>query len=284
MTLKDITPEVLEERGKLHKACKDGDIDAVKRLLGRSQERKKINRRNREGVTPLHCACWNGYLKIAELFISYGADVNVGNKQDETPLHCASLNGHLDIAEFLISHGADVNARDRRNETSLHKACWNDHLRIVKLLVSNGADVNAVDDSGRTPLHNACWSDYPKIAGFLISCGTDVNARDREGKTPLVAELLVSHGANVNAVDKDEDTPLHKACQWNHLDVVKHLILCEADMNVENRKGKRPFDLLSAGGYRELENWIIRVRLREVLTASDDTTPKILEEIPLRRL
>ena len=45
-------------------------------------------------------------MKVAELLISKGANVNEKNNYGKTPLHYASQNGHLKVVELLISYGA----------------------------------------------------------------------------------------------------------------------------------------------------------------------------------
>ena len=104
-------------KGTLRKACKKGDIEAVKQHL------------------------------------AAGADVNAGGVFGKTPLHLAALNDHKEIAELLIAKGADVNAKQAvEGETPLHLATWDGYKEIAELLINNGADVNAKDEDGRTPL------------------------------------------------------------------------------------------------------------------------------------
>ena len=90
------------------------------------------------------------------------------NKNNRTLFHIAAENDSIKIGELLISKGADVNAIDiiyqimiksfliimkqikernlnKNNWTPLHIAAENDSNKIGELLISKGADINAID-------------------------------------------------------------------------------------------------------------------------------------------
>jgi ankyrin repeat protein len=98
-------------KGTLRKACKKGDIEAVKQHLAAGAD---VNAGGVFGTTPLHLAAWLGHKEIAELLITNGTDVNAKKAvEGETPLHEAAIEGHKEIAELLIVNGANVNAKDK---------------------------------------------------------------------------------------------------------------------------------------------------------------------------
>ena len=73
----------------------------------------------------------------------------------------ASSIGYLEIAELLTSSGADVNIRDSYGNTALHWASMYGHLEIVQLLLCQGADMSIRANSGRTALDIA--SSYGRL-------------------------------------------------------------------------------------------------------------------------
>ena len=104
----------------LHKACKKGDIEAVKQHLATGAD---VNAGGVFGTTtPLYLAAGEGHKEIVELLIAKGANVNTKTDEGSTPLHSATANEHENIAELLIEKGADVNAKDNKGRTALHCA------------------------------------------------------------------------------------------------------------------------------------------------------------------
>ena len=102
------------------------------------------------------------------------------------------------MAELLLSYGADVNIRNKHGSSPLHWAIGHSDLPLTHLLLEHGANVNTL---GVTPLHTAAICGQTSGAQILIARGADVNARDRKGYTPLheaahqeMAELLRRHG------------------------------------------------------------------------------------------
>jgi prepilin-type N-terminal cleavage/methylation domain-containing protein len=114
-------------KATLFKACRKGDIEAVKQHLAAGADVNATNdallRIWELKLTPLHFAAENGHKKVVELLIAKGADVNVKVEDEiETPLHSAASRGHKEIVELLIAEGADVNAKDCADGTPLDAA------------------------------------------------------------------------------------------------------------------------------------------------------------------
>ncbi len=63
-----------------------------------------------------------------------------------TPLWCAAVAGKVKVVEVLVRHGADVNSVSDTGSTPVRSACFMTHLDIVKLLVANRADIQRPSD------------------------------------------------------------------------------------------------------------------------------------------
>ena len=199
-------------------------------------------------------------VSIVQLLLERGANVNAQDKDHLTPLHLACYNGKLEIVRALLSHGASVNAKGMLGQTALHlvldgNRSGRDAVAVVRLLLENGADVNA-QDNYETPLHLACNYGKPAIGRVLLIYGANANAANTRGQTPLhtlsfgsyvevesadrLVRILVDGGADVNTRDKDNETPLHAAFRNNRSDIMSHLIIRGADRSAKNNEGETP--------------------------------------------
>lgn len=137
-------------------ACRDGDLELVKKLV--AEDKVDVNARA-FGTSGLEAACYSAHYSIFEYLISLqNLNVNSKDRDDVTPLHSLvhpSLkhiklaNPQLDrftrrqITQVLINAGADVNARTKTyGATPLLHAVLNDADLVVKCLLKNGANVN----------------------------------------------------------------------------------------------------------------------------------------------
>ncbi len=206
-------------------------------------------------------------VRVAQLLLERGADVNAQDINRETPLHFASSSGRIEIARVLLDHGAIAIAEASEGETPLHaisrgKYDSQDGIRLAQLLMERGVDANKPDKDHDTPLHYACYSGKLDIARELLDHGATATAENGQGETPLhvisrgeyepqdgvrLARLLLEHGADVNAPDTDNDTPLHYACSNGKLDIARLLLNHGAAANAENNLGESPLHVMSQG-------------------------------------
>ncbi|KAH9083688.1 ankyrin repeat-containing domain protein [Lactarius deliciosus] len=127
--------------------------------------------------TPLFEASASGNLKVAQVLIKHGADVNTLRTPRSRPLHIASYANHLEILRSLVAGGADVNAREG-GWTAIHWASLQGHLEVVRFLLENGADPN-VRLWDETALYLALKHDHSEVAQLLLKYGADINMQAR---------------------------------------------------------------------------------------------------------
>ena len=148
----------------------------------------KSNAKNHRGETALHVMSRGKYdlqdgVRVAQLLLERGVDVNTQDKDHNSPLHLVSYSGKLEIARVFLDRGAKANAKNDREETPLHQVSQGEYesqvdgVRIVQLLLDRGVDVSAQDKNGVTPLHLATWCGKLEITQLLLEYATLKNNR-----------------------------------------------------------------------------------------------------------
>lgn len=112
-----------------------------------------------------------GY-KVVELI----ANKNINNKNDagETALHIAVKNKDIRLAEIIINSGADVNATTNFNATPLHYGASFASKDIINLLATKGANLNATDKNNKKPIDWAIEAKKTENADLLKTLSKQV--------------------------------------------------------------------------------------------------------------
>ncbi|MEM7016942.1 MAG: ankyrin repeat domain-containing protein [Pseudomonadota bacterium] len=115
-------------------------------------------------------------------FLERGDNVNVRDYKQKTPLHRASQAGFLKITELLLKHGADIEAKSKGGDTPLFDAAFYGRAEQVELLIKLGANPNALNDVGETPLFAAVRSGNGETVFRLHTLGAGINIENKKGK------------------------------------------------------------------------------------------------------
>ena len=155
---------------------------------------------------PLHRICdgvFSGYyseatgLKLAQLFLTHGADINVDRKDGkDSPLTAACSLCSDQLALFYIQQGASIDHRGCHGGTALHWASWCGRDVVVEKIVHLNPDINQVCiDFKSTPLfwaiHGYKFGEQAKrhhqvnCARILLAHGADPSIPNFEGYLPV---------------------------------------------------------------------------------------------------
>ncbi|GAB2287431.1 hypothetical protein Dimus_021808 [Dionaea muscipula] len=263
------------DRGALHFAAREGQIDVCKYLL----EELKL-------------------------------DVNVKDGDGDTPLIHAARQGHTATAKYLLEHGADAAIASNLGATALHHSAGIGDIEFVNFLLSKGVDIDSQGDAG-TPLVWAAGHAQKDAVEVLLEHHADPNAKTDDDITPLISavaagslpclKLLIQAGANVN-VSAGGATPLHIAADNGSSEIINCLLDAGADPNVADEDGQKPIQVAAAAGnrgvvemllpltspiksvpewtvdgileYMQSETWKKEANLKEVHVANDHDLPK----------
>ncbi len=149
-----------------------------------------------------------GRIRLANLMIRHGADVNQLDTDGTTLLFAVVYSDKPEFVESLLKAGANPNVTDKKGLTPLVYAVRMGNKRIASLLIENKADIQT-PCQGKSPLAWAIARDHNEIAQSLILAKANLETRDSEGMTPLVSairkgnqpivDLLVSRGADLRS-------------------------------------------------------------------------------------
>jgi ankyrin repeat protein len=243
---------------ELHEAVRRGDVSYVAHTLTRNQNAalEKLSESNL-----LVTAIMAGHYGMSKLLLENGASVNLPSERDDgmTALQAALTKGEVKVANMLLRAGADVNALGPRG-TALHIAVTRGDYEALRLLLES--DIRHIVDlmdveTKKSPIQVACTLSNThrayKIADLLFQAGASADAPSLEGNTALqdavwnanlfdnykLVRLLIKKGANINAPSAHIDgrTALQIAVSDNNFDMVQLLLGSGADVNFRaNRK------------------------------------------------
>jgi len=171
----------------LKKSIKEENIDMFKIIIARISGMSK----DEYGRTPLHYAARGGKLKVVEILVKSGAQIDGQDFIGRTALHYAAERGKLKVVEILVKSGAQIDVQDRDGRTPLHYAAGGGKLKVVEILVKSGAQLDTQDKHGKTSLHYAAERGTLEIVEFLVKNGAQSNLPDKHGRTALYSILVI---------------------------------------------------------------------------------------------
>ncbi|MFA6104387.1 MAG: ankyrin repeat domain-containing protein [Victivallaceae bacterium] len=276
---------------KIHIAARDGNLTELQKQLMRGVN---INVQDKNGLTPLHYACWSRCKETIKYLLSKGASPLIREyKNGYNPIEASLLFGDSETVKMFFRM-SNINFKDtipENNFTLLHMAAYKKCASLVKYFIDIGFDVNArlKEDSelGSTPLLWACQEGDLQIVKLLVRNGADVNIDDGhatplyqavtdftnpEGRINLVKYLL-KHGADIN-----RKFTLHAACAWNRFEMVKLLLGNGADMEQIDDEGRTPIFYSAMRGHKKLTQYLISLGANTGLKDNDGNTIDTIRE------
>lgn len=186
----------------MHNAARSGDVHIIEALY--SADRSAVNSVDKLQRTPLHLACWAGFVGAAEKLIQLGADVDAPAIDAMTPLMFASQNNHVSIIQLLARSGAALDAQDTKKKSSaLHIAASKSHVDAVNTLLQCGASPSVRNKAGQTPGDCATDSKLKQLLPRSKAAMSRARAERKEA-----AALAGDSAADVSTPKRERAPPL----------------------------------------------------------------------------
>ena len=134
--------------------------------------------------TAVHCKpppIPRGGLKVIQLLLDQGADVNTLGGRFGNALQAAAYHGKIEVIQLLLDKGADVNSQGGMFGTVLQAAAYSGKTEVIQLLLDNGANINA--SPGK----------YGSMLEKMLALEPADTGQKVPGDVPLLVELLQEH-------------------------------------------------------------------------------------------
>ncbi|KAL6249192.1 hypothetical protein RBB50_004255 [Rhinocladiella similis] len=265
----------------LQHAISSGDLFLVRHLLDHrasttdfvEEQRATFNadssfRSNH--ATPLFLAVQFNEMRVCEMLIAAGADVNACSPRQhfnllnveyqhkssaeisrglfQTALQCAIWDNNLDLSKVLVTHGAKFTVSN--TIPCLTIAAWRGNCKAIELLLQCGAHVRETCHGGwlgkGDALAYASYNGELETLHIFLTAGTGIDPPEDKlgerwtalqvacsGGNSAAAKWLLHHGANINAPCESESgmTALQAATQCGNKELIELLLTLGADIN-----------------------------------------------------
>ncbi|MBN1469865.1 MAG: ankyrin repeat domain-containing protein [Fusobacteriaceae bacterium] len=252
----------------LSEAIVKNNLDFINYLISKKVD---INKKVKDGFTPLMIAVMNDNLEVTKLLINNGADVDSTNNEGKKAKDYADSK---EIKEFLksdnggnsfilpilvmlvgvIGLGFSIFLMLKNKFSDLEKSISNNDVFKVKSLIEKVKDINKVNSKGENLIFLITSFDQKEVLEKLVNKGCDVNCRNKYGDSPLLKALrnkeealakeLFRLGANINVINNGFD-PLALSIKNNLKEFTEILLNNGADLNRKYNDGKSLLHLLA---------------------------------------
>ncbi|CAL1531594.1 unnamed protein product [Lymnaea stagnalis] len=228
----------------LYQAASAGDLDLCKFL---HEKGAAIDKVTLKGGSILHAAVYGGNWDIVKLCLDAGCKVNAVDDYGQHAL-LAALSSRCDIKiiELLLESGSDVNIGHKvTKQTALHEAVCQHYISAAHMLIDKGSSLSATNSERKSPLYLACWRGLTETVAYMLGkkgCSTTsafvsalpIHAAASQSRASTI-KILSDHGCNLNQMNEKGETPVMAALAEDNFSAVRALLQCGCDLEAHNK-------------------------------------------------
>lgn len=301
----------MKEELTLHDAAKQGKSEPLKIIVNFLKNQLKlgreINKKDRYGKTPLHCAAQSGSQECFQLLLTEGARFS-DDIYNRSELHFVAQSGNIKCLDYLrdkfkkngiFQFENEIHKKDKYGNNLLHYAAKSGNKECIERII--GDHIAFIENNnGDTPLHHIASIEtiedkekHGEAMAFLIEkmaamLMTDaffvINQTNRLGYTPLhlaaindntaCIKVLIERGAKIDAKNViDGSNALHYAIMYGHSETAKKLLSLNANKNIRHEDDRVLVHLAAMSGNKDCLEFIIEKFPEDINTTdgSDNT-------------
>lgn len=243
VTKENVDKLFIDGESLLTKAIEKNDRRLLDLLLAKGAD---LNLRNEDfyGSTPLMACSGYDNIGFARILLEKGANVNQTDKSGDSAIHWSAYSGQIALTELFLDFGARVDIKSKHADGAMEIALKEYQNSISDLLIYRGKAARKIDPDARRLIFDIKSNDLERVAARLGKF--DVNQLDEAG-TPIltlaaergfdaIVRFLIQNKADVNAMNAVGHTAVNRAVFFGRDSTVDILIAGKADVNLTDKK------------------------------------------------
>ena len=163
---------------------------------------------------------------VVELLLDLGMSPEVEDREKQRPLHIAAYADSLRVAQLLIDRGAEIDPVESNwSNTPLGAAAYPQHARMMELLARYSRDIWELAYAGKVERVRELLREEPELAKVVANGHTPLMwlPPDDEGRAMEVARLLLTHGADPSLRNEEAESASDRAYRLGMFDLAELL-------------------------------------------------------------
>lgn len=182
---------------------------------------------------PIFSAARQDRVDVVKFLLDLGVPPDIEDQQKQRPLHEAAAHDSLRVAELLIARGAEIEPVETNwNNTPLDHAMYGNLPRMIEFLSGFTRDVFRLTWIGNIERLREVLNEEPDLAKTAGDGNTPLmSLPEDEARAKEIVELLVAHGADPTTKNKEGTTAAALAEKRGLYDVAYLLRSMERDVS-----------------------------------------------------